>query len=313
MRVILNSDITFQPALVRGSTSARLTSLLHACRDHGHIVIVPRTTVYEFRRQQEVLKTRKVTELENALRLLDELGIGHPEVDVEDAVGQEELEQLIRAEGALVEIAEPTHAELLAAHDGACLHDGPMAPDAKSDEMRDLVVWEIGHRYARQRAPMVSNDEVHSGVRGEEEASANGLLRARTIEDALDILEIETPARVLLLTMFQAVWDDLRGAGLPILAAPELRRIREPRFKQGEVGLADASAVVRLAAGTGAEIEARVRFVIEGARIVQVSMHSTQSSELELGAELKVERPWNAPALDLNARLQDLRDVLETQ
>lgn len=313
MRVFLNSDITFHPELVRGQLTRRLSDLASACRDHGHVLVLPRTTILEFRRQQELARTRMKAQLQSALELLDEFGVHHENVVVDDAVSLVGLDEWFRPSGVRVEVHEPTAEDLLRAHDKACLHAPPMKPDSKSDEMRDLVIWEMAIRSACE-APtlLVSADEVHVGDLGEAEAAQCGLLRARSIEDALDVLQVSTPARQTLTDLFTAVWEDLRAAGLPIDAEVSLGRVQEPRFVQGSVGLSEVSALTSLPTATGDQLQAYVRFKIDGARIVGVSVSSIGTSPVKADVNVATDKPWAVEPPDMEERRRGLREVLES-
>lgn len=315
MYVILNSDVTFHPELVRRALNSRLVRLLEACREHGHTVVLPRTTVLEFRLQQELARTRKLAELAKARQVFAEFGIQYSPFSPEDAVETLGLNDLVGRQSVLIEVAEPTHQEMLSAHDRACMHAAPASRDAKSsDEMRDLVIWEVALRYARGgRALLVSRDMVHSGERGRDEAAEVGLLRARTIEDALEILQVETPARPVVLMMLAAAWDDLLRAGLPASAAPAVKRVRDPRFTQGTSGLEEATAVVQMSTPEGVDFDVEARISLHDMAIRRITMHSMADSPVSVQLDVKLDTQLTVPAPSISERLQDLREVLESE
>lgn len=313
MRVYLNSDITYHSELVRGELTRRLSDLVGACRDHGHTLVLPRTTILEFRRQQELAQTRAKAQLQTALERLDEYGVQHENVVVDDVVPRVDLDEWVRPSGVRLEILDPTPEDLLRAHDKACLHAPPMKPDTKSDEMRDLVIWEMAVRSATDSPTLlVSADEVHTGDLGDTEAAECGLLRARSIEDALDVLQVKTPARQTLTDLFTAVWEDLRAAGLPFGSEVTLGGVQQPRFLQGSLGLSEVSALASLSTATGDQLQASVRFRIEGTRIVAVSVRSTGASRVKADVEVVTDKPWAVDSPNLEERRRGIREVLES-
>jgi hypothetical protein len=52
MKVVLNSDILFQPTLVTRQLSRSLLALFKACTDKGHVIVIPLTSKLEFDRVQ---------------------------------------------------------------------------------------------------------------------------------------------------------------------------------------------------------------------------------------------------------------------
>jgi hypothetical protein len=75
----------------------------------------------------------------------------------------------LRATGVQLEVENPKLEDYRNAERRACLHLSPQPPETKSDEMRDLVIWEVALRVAKRdgKAILVSRDHVHSDERGD--------------------------------------------------------------------------------------------------------------------------------------------------
>jgi hypothetical protein len=102
--------------------------------------------------------------------------------------------------------------------------------------MRDLVIWTTALRVAKREgsALLVSRDVVHTHTRGDAEADAAGLRRAGEVDEALRILQLETPAGSLARKLILPVWEDLRAAGLPLSPDVSLCGVSDAAFVQGE-------------------------------------------------------------------------------
>lgn len=164
MKVLLNSDITFPWGL--DTLPQQVIALAEACRDRRHAIALPMTTVLEFERRQTDLMTEARKALQEAAAELDRFGIAHDEVKPQDRIRAHGLDELLRATGVTVEVVTPTLEDYNDAHRRACLHLSPEPPkdpgDKKEaqDEMRDLVIWSVCVRLAREQggALLVSHD-----------------------------------------------------------------------------------------------------------------------------------------------------------
>src|SRR2546421_10451680 len=113
----------------------------------------------------------------------------------------------------------------------ACLHLAPHPPDTESDEMRDFVIWAIALRLARvDTSILLSRDKLHTHVRGEEEARAAGLLRAKDVDEGLELLGVESPTAKLVRSILEPIWSDIRDERLPLPEMFQLRRVEEAAF-----------------------------------------------------------------------------------
>jgi hypothetical protein len=196
MKVLLNSDILFQTHLATKGLSRDLQTLFQACVDNGHGLVIPLTSKLEFDRNQAEHAARERRRIDDAYKTLDKYGIQHEEAPAIDRVKLPDLMWLIQESGVEASLEDPTEEDLREAHRRACLHENPHPPDAKTDEMRDLVIWMIALRISKAEggALLISRDEVHTHSRGDKEALDSGLIRVDSLEKALDYFEVETPA-----------------------------------------------------------------------------------------------------------------------
>jgi hypothetical protein len=217
MRVVLNSDVLFHQALVRERLSQGHVAFFEACKVGQHEVVVPLTSKLEFDRYQAQRRRETISSIRQAYGKLRRYEVPFEERDADELVPQPDLVELIKALGAEVNVVEPTDEELREAHRRACLHEAPHPPDAKSDEMRDLVIWMVALRVARESggAVLVSRDNVHVGPAGDEEARRVDLVRRRTMDDALAYFGVATPVGQALLDVLISSWQELKNCGLP--------------------------------------------------------------------------------------------------
>jgi hypothetical protein len=258
MKIILNSDILHDEQLVVDNVSKRLQKLFRACAEMGHIIVIPLTALLEFGREQSELAEKTIARLESAYSLLDRFKIPYTRVEPREAVKPPDLVKLIQKSGVRVMVEEPTMEDFMEAHRRTCLHECPHPPDAKSHEMRDLVIWMIALRLASQDggALLISGDKVHVHSRGDDEAVSVHLERVRSIEEALDYSNIETPAGRLIKQLLAPVWSDLVEAGLPLTSQMSLMGVSQIRFVQGSRGLSSAYCILKARTLDGKTLEA---------------------------------------------------------
>ena len=273
MDVLINSDILYSGRLVTDTLTLRVRELIDACRDLGHRLVLPETAKLEWDRQQADHVQKARSALGNAYKTLEHHGVEFADCRPDDIIVPPDLIKLIEASGVDVRIEAPTLDDLVDAHNRACLHLPPQPPDAESDEMRDLVIWAIAIRVARTSggALLVSADKVHTHDRGNEEASSAGLTRAKSTEDALEILHVGTPSGRLFSSLLAPAWDGLRAAGLPVGSNPRLARVLAASLVQGSDGSPElASADITIASDGSAPISghAEVRPVLDDRQVV---------------------------------------------
>ena len=257
VKVLLNSDITYSQG--RGTLTKRLITLAEACRDRHFEIALPWTTVLEFKRQQLELATEERKALADAASLLDRFDIGHGEAKPDDLVRIRSLDDLLRETGANVEVISPTLEDYNDAHRRACLHLSPQParnPGDKTDtedEMRDLVIWSVSIRIAREQgaALLVSRDKIHTGPLGRDEAESVRLSILPTVEDALRFFQIETPDAKLFIEMVTPAWNQLPALGLAVPPEVSVLDIRNARFVRGPSGPSFGIALVRVRLESG--------------------------------------------------------------
>jgi hypothetical protein len=281
MKVILNSDVLHHPhTLVREQLGRSLPALFEACRDRNQEIIVPLTTRLEFDRHQSERAEFERDEIRKAYKLLGSVGHDIEEGDLDELVKPSSLIDLIQQHGVRVSELDPTYDELQEAHRRAALHELPHPPDAKSDEMRDLVIWAQAVNVARREggAILVSMDHLHTHERGDAEANEVGLVRLKTVDAVLEHFDVQTPAARRIDELLRAAWPSLHDAEPTLPAEIDVTKVSRASFLQGDVGLARASADVTVTAGNGEQVEASVEFEFDGGRVRAVRLDDLRVS-----------------------------------
>lgn len=310
---MLNSDILYDSQLVTDRVSVRLQGLLEACRIGDHRVVIPQTVLLEFERQQaeQVASARRA--LANAYATLDRNGIPYTKIEPEDAIQPPDLMELISRLGVAAEVTKPTLDEFEDAHRRACLHEEPHPPDVKSDEMRDLVIWAVALRLSLEHngAILVSRDVVHTHRRGDAEALASQLIRAESIEDALECLQVQTPAGKLILELLTPAWSALRDRGLPLVVQPRLRAVARPVFVESINGLESVECEVQVPTQDGAVLTAHAFICIRGDGTEEVRFQGAQGGDEALpDVKVEVEAIRLEEAIQYSERLEALQELL---
>ena len=150
-------------------------------------------------------------EIKNANTLFQKYNIETPSIDPEKLPKLPDLVQLIRDTGITCKIEEPTLQDYNKAHQRACLHENPKPPQEKSDEMRDLVIWDISIRIAKENDStlLMSQDKVHTHTRGDNEASDSNLIRCQSFERGYEALDIATESSKEIRLLLEKVWVNL--------------------------------------------------------------------------------------------------------
>lgn len=291
MKIILNSDILFNTFLIKNNLSKNFQELFSICQKKGHVIIIPLTTLLEFDRAQLESLNKKTLKLEKAYMLLEGLNIKFTRVEPPEVIKKPDLIELVKKSGVEVRVENPTNDDYLEAHKRACLHECPHAPEKKSDEMRDLIIWMIALRYAQQdgNAILISRDEVHVNPRGDNEANSVGLIRFKSEEEVLEYFEVETPAGKLIKQLIMPIWEDLLKAGLPLNQDISIVGVAQPRFIQGAEGISNAYCLIRLRTLDGKMLKTNIAMKIDNNVIV----------ELELSEIMIDENPWDKKQLAL--------------
>lgn len=296
MKVVVNSDVLYATFRLEDELPRPIEMLCEACSQRDVPIVLPETTVLEFdraQRQQHVERERD--DLRDAYRTLEQYGIAFDREDPDAVIQQADLQELMEATGATVEIVAASDEEFREAHRRACRHDPPHPPDTKASEMRDVIIWLIGLRTAREegRAILLSQDEVHTGSYGAQEAEAAGLIRFDEVGKVLEALQVESPSGALTRSLLNPIWDDLVREGLPGGRPLELRGVDAPAFVRGEKGFKHADAWIRaLGPRHGQEMTGRVELDLLNGAVIRAEVSSVQlDGEGREGATVEFDEP----------------------
>ena len=291
MKIVLNSDILYTTYLMQ-ELPADIDELCKACERTHVPIVLPSTVILEAERNQTVQAKALLRKLEDSATLLKRYGVEVQGVAFTQLVKAPNLHDLMTATGATVEISEPSVEDFREAHRRACLHDPPAKEEAKSDEMRDIVIWMVALRAARasQKAILISRDVVHTGERGNEEAAEHNLMRVKTIGEALSLLETESPAARLAAQLLGEAAEALRTGGVPLAIPPQVQFVRDPRFAREAFGIAEAEFDVAATSESGGRIEGRVtitRCPVEGQiSLVDLTVDGVTKDDVQLSFQI---------------------------
>lgn len=312
MRIILNSDVLYGDFSSHGLPHEVL-SLAEACGNGRHSLVLPLTTVLEVKHVQDKIVQEARGQLIVARDRLANAGVLVGEFDAIDAVRSVDPVALFRAALPTLEVIDPTAGDYDDAHRRACLHEAPHPPNIKSDEMRDLVIWAMAIRLSREdgEALLLSRDEVHVNQLGNREAQSVGLVRLKSIDEALEYLEVKTPAGELLGSMLRPWWDALRRKGIPVGESPSLRTFTNVQFLQGRRGPTGASGSIKVRGDDAKIITADIAIAAPENTEASVSLENifvdgTPHDPIQISA------PQSATpsSIGLEERVQSLRDIL---
>jgi hypothetical protein len=314
MRIILNSDVLHMTRLLATGLARHIDGFCREAAQSGAVLVLPRTVVLENERHQLGLYNEAVDKLKGASQTLAQWGVAVPPFQAEDLVRNVDLPDALRATGIPVEVQAATLGDYQDAERRASLHLPPQ-PDTKTDEMRDLVIWAIALRIARQDggAMLVSRDEIHSNERGAEEATRAGLLRSKTLDDALDQLGRVSPAAVMARSVLATIWSELRAAGLPFPDEVPSRRFSKLEFVADNEGHANARLSFEITTAEGklagdAHIFQATPSTVQ-ANLTGLTLEGSQWRHAALSVSADRQLPKvTSPAADSMA---ELRDIIE--
>lgn len=314
MKVIFNSDMLYAKHFLLSLPNHVKRFLIH-CKDGGHEIIIPETTLFEFDRVQTNSMQVEIDAIEKAKSKLRSHGFVVDESLPEDKVEKPDLIQLIADLGVICEKVSPTLADYKDAHRRACLREPPHpATDTKSDEMRDLVIWAVAIRLAAQcgGALLVSRDKIHNSHLGDLQASDNNLLRTDDFDRAREILGIETKSASIIKALLDAEWERIVASELPIIAGAQVQSVLRPRFWELANGSTRANAEINMRTGDGEEIFAMVSVEYDGDQIGSVCFDPVPNGENTLESVVRIEIADLEPdKSDTDERLIALRETLE--
>lgn len=314
MKILINSDFLFSTSLIKDKLPRQISEFLLACKNRGHEIVMPLTTLLEFNRKQNEFVNKEIATLNDAGKKLTEYGINVEKYHSSDLVKPPDLIQLIKDVGVSCNLERPTNNDYENAHRKACLRESPHPPDTKSDEMRDLVIWEISLRIAKENngAILLSRDEVHTHHRGDKEASEYGLIRCNSIERAYESLSIETASAKIIRILISKVWKEIIESSLPILDGGQVVSITNPIFHDTDRGSSIVTCNVHFQTGDGKVMASFISmeyvndcpFVLE---FRDIKINETASIKDVI---LNFEGPVISD-VELNERMNNLRELLK--
>jgi hypothetical protein len=314
MKILFNSDLLFSTSLIKDKLPRQVSEFLLACRNMGHEIVIPLTTLFEFKKKQSEFVNMEIATLNSAGNKLTEYGINVEKYQASDLVKLPDLIQLIKDVGLSCDLEEPTKNDYENAHRKACLRESPHPPDTKSDEMRDLVIWEISLRIAKENngAILMSRDEVHTNHRGDKEASEYGLIRCNSIERAYESLIIETASAKKIKELIGKVWKEIIESSLPVVDGGRVVSIKNPIFHDTDRGSSIVTCNIHFHTGDGKEIASFLSmeyvndypFLLEFRDIKIDEMASIEDVKLHF------EEPVIS-GVDLNERMNNLRELMK--
>ena len=262
MKLIFNSDILFANSLISDCLPNKLSEFFSKCIEHTqeHEVIIPLTTLLEFDRKQKEFADKERKNLENAKEQFSKYDIKHNDFDPNEKIKEPDLITLIKEMGMPCSVEEPTILDYQSAHEKACSKILPCPPNQKSDEMRDLVIWEIADRIAKEEkgAILLSRDEVHTHHRGDEIAVRSNLIRCNSFERAYEALSIETASAKKIKSLIERIQKELIESKLPVHDNYQIISIEKVKFVNIENGTTKATCNIILSSGKGEKISANM-------------------------------------------------------
>ncbi len=298
MKIVLNSDILLSLKFAQGVLAEELSELCTLCHERGVAIVLPETTLLEFERRHAEFAEKEVSNLAQALLLLDRFSIAHDAVDPQDVVKEPNLVALLEGTGAIVEVVSPGFEDFREAHRRACKHLPPTT-EKKSDEMRDVVIWLVALGIAQQSkgAVLIARDGVFHDARVDEEAEAVGLIRVGAVEDAIDRVRGLKPAPERLAALLvSSIRDDVIAAGIHVPDHPDRYHVSNPVFTLDDEGLlARAEFRLEIEEAGVKEFRADLIIAVREGTIVGVSLTEIESAALVF--------PSNALSLTTNRTL----------
>ncbi len=289
MKILFNSDLLFALSLIKDKLPRQVLEFLNECRDRGHEIVIPLTTLLEFNSKQKKLVDKEIAALNNAATKLTGYGINVDGFKSSDLIKLPDLMQLISDTGISCVLEEPMKIDYDNAHRKACLRETPHPPETKSDEMRDLVIWEISIRISKENngAILMSRDVVHTHYRGDKAASEFGLIRCNSFERAYESLSIDTVSAKIIKELISNVWDKIIDRLSPIVDGGQIVSITKPIFINTESGSTIVTCNTNFHTGDGRELVCslnmeyadKLPFVLEFKDIVVLKFKDTEVIE----------------------------------
>jgi hypothetical protein len=88
MKILFNSDLLFATSLINEKLPRQVLEFLHTCRDKGHEIVIPLTTLFEFNKKQKEFVDKEIAALNSARTKLTDYGINVEEFESSDLGGR---------------------------------------------------------------------------------------------------------------------------------------------------------------------------------------------------------------------------------
>lgn len=313
MKIVFNSDLLYATSLVKDKLPRQLHEFLTACKQNKHEIVIPLTTLLEFDKKQSEFLNKEISGLKDAEAKLTKYDINVDDFNPEDLIKSPDLLQLIKDIGITCNKEEPTIDDYQNAHRRACLRESPHPPDIKSDEMRDLVIWDISIRIAKENdgAILMSRDEVHAHHRGDKEASNNNLIRCNSFERAYETLSIETTSSQRIKSLLNKVWTNIINSAFPVIDGGQVVSIKNPIFKDTTQGSSKVSCGISFQTGDGKELSASMDMEFVNDQPFEIKFRDIKIGETTQDADfsLNFEKPSISDS-DIQDRIENLQELL---
>lgn len=311
MKIIFNSDLLYADSFIKESLPRHLNNFLVECKENGHDIVIPETTLLEFNRKQNGFFQKEVLDLETAKKKLSLYGLNIEEFDSSNVVSKPKLVDLINNIIPCV-VQTPTQDDYSIAHRKACLRESPHPPDIKSDEMRDLVIWEISLRISRENggALLMSRDDVHTHHRGDLEASESQLIRSSSFERAYESLSIQTDSAKKVQDLLNVVWQEIVNSDLPLVDGCHATAITSVLFEDKLDGGSQVECNIKMQTGDGREFNSSLEMQYWQDAPYLMTFHNVKVGDSNLDdVILEFERPQHMQS-DVNDRRESLKRIL---
>lgn len=316
MKIIFDTNFLFANQLLKGSLPRPILGFLQMCQQKGHEIVIPLTTLYEFNCKQNYFVNSEVNEIKKAVTKLADYRIQVGVVVPENLVKPPNLISLIETIGVACRVEQPIQSDFEIAHRKACLKESPhdsSKQDKKSDEMRDLVIWVVSLRVARENggAILLSQDLLLRHHSGDKEAFECRLIRCKDFERAYEALDLETPSARIIRTLILKVWNNIIASALPLEEGAQLLSIKHPKFMNKEDGSTSINAEIMCSTGTGGELNSLLRMEYKNEKpflmdFSQIKING-QSEVAPIRLELEKPLPSNAA---IEERLSSLKHLI---
>lgn len=318
MKVIFNSDLLYATQLIQNELPKKLIEFLNECKKYNHHILIPQTTLFEFNNKQKGFLEKEIIEIQNAINKLSRYDNTNTYQEPSSLVKAPDLLKLIQALGIECTLEYPSMNDYENAHRKACLREKPHPPEIKSDEMRDLVIWEISLRIAKNNngAILMSRDVVHTHHRGDEEAKEHHLIRCNSFERGYESLSIETFSAKKIKNLINNILDRIIQSELPIVSGGHVISIKNPIFIDTNEGSSVVTYEVQFETGDGRQMTSSSKmeyvdslpFLLEFKDIVVIN--GKDKSNKLANFKLELERP-ELSADNFTTQVKNLKELIK--